>query len=88
MSRPEPDIINEQTLPSGHVWQILKAEAYYVITYLGEPVGIRVIPPSLEQSTYKYKKMTYTNLGNALAQVRNLNYTFKCRDFDVMQVTV
>lgn len=86
MARPAPDVINEVTLGTGSTWQILRAEAYYVITYKGEPINLRVVGYSIDGPYYKYKKLTYTNLGNAQAQARTLNHRFKCQDFDVLAV--
>lgn len=87
MSRPEPTVIHEVELGTGARWQILAADAYYVITYRGQPINLRVVNYTLTGPEFKYKKLTYTNLGNALAQVRTLNHRFDCEDFDVLQVT-
>lgn len=86
MSRPAPEIINEVELGNGAIWQVLAAENYYVITYKNRPINLRVVSYSLDGPVIKYKKLTYANLGNALAQVRTLNHRFKCKDFDVVQV--
>ena len=88
MARPAPEVIKQQELGTGAVWQILKADAYYVITYKGEPINLRVLTYTLNGEVSKYKKLTYTNLGNAQAQARTLNHRFKCEDFDVVEVDV
>lgn len=86
MARPAAEIIKQIELGTGQQWQILKAQAYFVITYKDEPIALRTVSYGIEGATYKYKKLTYTNLGNALAQVRTLNHRFGCEDFDVLEV--
>lgn len=88
MARPSPEVIKQQELGTGAVWQILAADAYFVITYKGEPINLRVLTYGVNGETVKYKKLTYTNLGNAQAQVRTLNHRFQCQDFDVVEVDV
>ena len=84
MARPAPTILHSTTLGDGNTWDILEAESYFVITYKDRPCGIRL--SNAVDSAFKYKKLTYTNLGNALAQVKRLNHKFHCEDFDVMEV--
>ena len=88
MSRPKPEILLEQEVGDGTTWQILKAEAYYAITYDGKPIGIRKLVPSMTANTNLYKKLTYTNLGNAQAQVVRLNHRFKTTLFEVMMIGI
>lgn len=85
MARPSPEIIEEQLVGESR-WQILKADSYFVITYKDRPINLRVVSYNMQGETVKYKKLTYTNQGNADAQARTLNYRFKCQDFAVMQV--
>ena len=87
MARPEPTVLLEQQLMNDTTWQVLAAEAYYVITYKGQPINLRVILYTINGPAFKYKKLTYANLGNARAQARMLNHRFKCLDFDVVEVT-
>lgn len=70
----------------GSTWDILQAESHYIITYKGRPVGIRVSSIMSMEQGFRYKKLSYTGLGSALAQVKRLNHRFKCQDFDVMEV--
>lgn len=87
MARPAPKIIHQQEVGDGTTWDILKAQAFYVITYKGEPVSIRITKNTMTGELHLYKKMTYTNIGSANVQVRRLNHRFKCSDFEVMSVT-
>ena len=87
MARPSAEILGQQQV-GDNIWQILKADAYFVITYKGDPINLRVVSYNLDGEQYKYKKLTYTNLGNALAQARLLNHRFHCEDFDVVAVDV
>jgi hypothetical protein len=83
MSRPEPTIIAEVDLPNGQLWQITLADTVYIVTYQGQPVGLRVTEG---MGNFKYKKMSYTNLGSARRQARLLNHRFNCEDFEVMRM--
>lgn len=84
MARPTAEIIRTVALDDGTVWDILHADSYYVVTYQGKPCGIRQHKQMV--TGFKYMKLSYTNMGNAIAQVRRLNKKFNCNDFDVMEV--
>lgn len=84
MARPEPTIIHSIELGDGAIWDILHADSYYVITYRGQPCGLRQHKRLREG--FKYMKLSYTNLGNAEAQCRKFNHMFNCTDFAVMEV--
>lgn len=84
MSRPAPLILAEAALANGQLWQITAAETIYIVTYQGRPVGLRVIEGF--DSHFKYKKMSYTNLGSARRQARFLNHRFNCEDFSVVRM--
>jgi len=86
MARPGAEVLLTQEVGDGTTWEILKAEAYYAITYKNEPIGIRITRGSMTGNGHIYKKMTYTNLGNARAQVVRLNHRFKTDDFSVMVI--
>jgi hypothetical protein len=86
MARPEPEVIHSVEV-ADTTWEILHADAFYAITYKQQPIAVRINKASLSGNSFLYKKMTYTNLGNAVAQARKLNHRFKCADFDVMEIT-
>mgnify|MGYP006298708373 CR=1 FL=1 len=86
MARPEPEIIHSQEQDSGDVWQILHAQATYVITYKNKPINIRVVCHGLGRMKYKYKRVSYTELGTVENQVRRYNKLFNCQDFDYIVV--
>jgi len=86
MARPKPQILKQIELGDGSTWDVLQAELQYTITYKGLPCGIRQHYQTLNYQGFKYQKLSYTNLGNARAQVRRLNHKFQCQDFDVKQV--
>lgn len=86
MARPKPEVLLKQEVGDGSTWEILKAEAYFAITYKTEPVGIRITRGSMTGNAHIYKKLTYTNLGNAQAQAARLNHRFKTTDFTVMVI--
>lgn len=81
MSRPRPQIINSVVTDAGTQLEILQAEDCYVIVYKKKPVNIRMQHASLGPQRRKYMKLSYTNEGNAAAQVRRLNKLFNCEDF-------
>ena len=86
MSRPEPTVILEQEQLDGYIWQVLEGDETYLITYKGRPVSIRVLKPSLGDDRRSYKRMSYTELGTAMAQVRRYNTNFNTTDFDYIKV--
>lgn len=86
MARTSAPVIYSQTFDDGMTWEILGADATYVITYKNQPIGIRVTN-IFARDVIRYKKMTYTNLGNAIAQVKQLNQRFNCEDFGIIEVT-
>lgn len=86
MARTSAPVIYSQTFDDGMIWEILGADATYVITYKNQPIGIRVTN-IFSKDVIRYKKMTYTNLGNAIAQVKQLNQRFNCEDFGIIEVT-
>lgn len=85
MARISAPVIYQQEFDDGMKWEILGADATYVITYKDQPISIRVTN-ILMANVIRYKKMTYTNLGNALAQVKQLNERFNCEDFSLIKV--
>tara|TARA_R110000868_G_C10404309_1_gene721660 strand:- start:48 stop:314 length:267 start_codon:yes stop_codon:yes gene_type:complete len=88
MARPKPKVLHTMEVGDGTTWEILEAEAYYAITYDGRPIGIRITQGSMTNNGHLYKKMSYTNLGNARAQMARLNHRFKTTGFDVMMIEV
>jgi len=87
MARPSPKIMLTAEVGDGSTWDIMQAESYYVVTYKDKPCGVRQHVNTMTTQGFKYQKLSYTNLGNAKAQVRRLNHKFGCEDFDVMQVS-
>lgn len=88
MARPKPEVLHSIEVGDGTTWEILKADAYYAITYDGQPIGIRITQGSMTNNGHLYKKLSYTNLGNAQAQVARLNHRFKTTGFSVMMIEV
>lgn len=86
MARPQPRVLLQQDLDDLSTWQILEGDQTYLITYRGNPVSIRVLAPKLGTELKKYKRMSYTELGTCLAQVRRYNKMFMTDDFDYIRV--
>lgn len=86
MARPQPRVIEELEDIDGNTWQVLEGDETYLITYQGKPVSIRVLKPKLGSETKSYKRMSYTELGTCIAQVRRYNANFNTTDFDYIKV--
>ena len=86
MARPGPTILLTTELEDGSIWDILQATTNYVITYKDQPCSIRQHVHTINTQGFKYQKLSYTNLGNAIAQVRRLNHKLQTNEFDVMEV--
>ena len=86
MARPGPTILLTTELEDGSIWDILQATTNYVITYKDQPCSIRQHVHTINTQGFKYQKLSYTNLGSVIAQVRRLNLRFNCRDFNYKQV--
>jgi hypothetical protein len=85
MPRPKPTTLLSIEL-DGCVWDVTQALHQYAITYKDQPCGVRQHLNTLTSNGFKYQKLSYTNLGNAEAQVNRLNRKFNCTDFGVKQV--
>jgi len=85
--RPGPQIARTHRTKDGVTWDVTVAESQYTIMYKGQPCGVRQHVHTLNTQAFKYQKLTYTNYGNAVAQVRRLNKKFNCEDFAVKQIS-
>jgi hypothetical protein len=86
MSRPQPRILLEQDDDRLNTWQILEGDQTFLITYQGQPVSIRVLTAGLGTDRKKYKRMSYTELGTCVGQVKRFNEKFNTTDFDYIRV--
>lgn len=84
MARPKARVIADREFMDGKRWEILAAEYTYIITYRNEPVNIRIV--DVMTTAVKYKKLSYTNIGNAIGQVKYLNHKFATEDFSLIKV--
>ena len=88
MSRPEPEIIDSVEDEDGTQWQILAAQATYMVTYKGEPVSVRNQNLQLGKIYRKYRKMSYPNYASAVLQARRLNKRFNTDLFAVRELII
>lgn len=86
MSRPGPEIILENEQDDGSIWQLLDSDEIYIILYKDKPVSVRVLKPGLGDEQKSYKRMSYTELGTAIAQCRRYNEKFNCNDFSYVKM--
>lgn len=86
MARPQPRVLLEAEQDDHAVWQILEGDETFLITYQGRPVSIRIVTPSLGEDRKKYKRMSYTELGTCVGQIKRLNAKFNTTDFDYIRV--
>jgi len=87
MARPSAQVIKTIVTATGTQLELLEAEDCYVIVYKRKPINIRHISAGLGPLRRKYMKLSYTNEGNAAAQVRRLNKLFDCEDFAFIRGT-
>lgn len=85
MARPAAPVVISHMDDLGNDWQILAADNYYMITYQGRPVNIKVITNNINVPS-KYKKTGYTNIGNCRLAVHKLNELFQTNDFDYINI--
>jgi hypothetical protein len=88
MARPSARVIKTIVTATGTQLDLLEAEDCYVIVYKRKPVNIRHLSAGLGKDRRKYMKLSFTNEGNAHAQVRRLNKLFDCEDFAFVRGTV
>jgi hypothetical protein len=86
MARPEPRVMLEAEQDDLSTWQVLEGDQTFLITYKGQPVSIRVLTPSLGEDRKKYKRLSYTELGTCVGQIKRLNAKFNTTDFDYIRV--
>jgi len=86
MARPQPRILLEQEQEDSTVWQVLEGDETFLITYKGRPASIRVLSPGLGEDRKKYRRMSYTELGTCVGQIKRLNAKFNTTDFDYIRV--
>ena len=86
MSRPQPRIMLEAEDDKLNTWQVLEGDQTFLITYQGQPVSIRVLTASVGEDRKKYKRMSYTELGTCVGQVKRFNEKFNTTDFDYIRV--
>jgi hypothetical protein len=87
MARPKPNILLTIELGDGSTWDVMHSESHYIITYQGQPCGVRQHNVMHSDTAFRYQKLSYTNLGNAQAQARRLNNKLQTEDFDVRQIS-
>lgn len=86
MARPGPDIIKQIEDDKNVTWEVIEYPQVYIITYDGKPVGIRRQASVMAHTQFKYKRMLYSNSGNASLEVRRLNKRFKTDRFGYMVI--
>lgn len=86
MARPSPTVLLEHEQDDSTTWQVLEGFETFLITYQGRPVSIRVVTAGLGEDRKKYKRMSYTELGTCIGQVRRFNQRFNTQDFDYIRV--
>lgn len=86
MSRPQPRVLLEAEDDKLNTWQVLEGDQTFLITFKGQPVSIRVLTASLGEDRKKYKRMSYTELGTCVGQVKRFNEKFNTEDFDYIRV--
>jgi hypothetical protein len=84
--RPSSEVIFSHEDDSGTIWEITETvrNCYFIVTYKGNPCNIRTL--NVMAQGYSYKRMSFSNPGNAHARALSFNQIFKCEDFKVVQI--
>lgn len=85
MARPPAELITSIENDQGIVIELLAAEKNYIVTYKNKPINMRKVMPDLTRKKTKYLKLSYANLGNCLARVKQLNEQFMTDDFGYIE---
>ena len=86
MARPSSHVLLTMEDDDGVIWEITEnvRNCYFIITYKNNPCNIRTL--NILGNGYSYKRMSFSNPGNAQARARTLNKKFNTKDFAVVQV--
>lgn len=89
MARPKPSVVLQWTDPKTYkAEEVLKAFAIYAVFYDGKPINLRSIPNRLtDETSPKYKKVSFSNSGHAFNLAEKLNHMFKTTKFQVVKLT-
>jgi hypothetical protein len=70
----------------GQEYQILYSEEQFMLTYNNEPFGMRWTRERLGANSFRYKKLTFQNEGNARKEALRLNEQFDTEQFGYMRI--
>lgn len=85
--RPSAQVLLAIEDDRGTTWEITETvrNCYFIVTYKGSPCNIRTLNEM--QQGYSYKRMSFSNPGNAHNRADTLNKKFNCSDFAVVQLS-
>lgn len=86
MARPSANILMELTSRDGLTAQILETPALYILTFNGQPFGMRCEHTVVTGNQFRYRKVAYNNRGNAELEARRLNDRYNTDAFDYITI--
>ena len=88
MSRPKPRVLLEHVNKKTYkVEQVLDSDAIWAVFYQGKPVNLKTGSLVSSYPGPKYKKVSFSNPGNAHNLATKLNKMFNTEDFKVYKLT-
>ena len=89
MSRPKPKVLlqfsNKKNFKSE---EILESTAIWAVFYQKKPINLKSSSLVSNYPGPKYKKVSFSNPGHAFNLAQKLNDMFKCKDFEVYELSV
>ena len=84
VGRPNKEIILQHMDDNGYSTEILKVKGLWIVTYQGQPIGIRRTY-RMEYSK-KYPRTAYNNPAFAYNMMERMNALYNTTDFNVLEI--
>jgi len=84
VGRPNKEIILQHMDANGYATEILKVSGLWIVTYQGNPIGIRRTY-RMEHSK-KYPRTAYNNPAFAYNMMERMNTLYNTTDFNVLEI--
>ena len=85
MSRPKPTVLVEHVNKTSYkADQVLASEGIWAVHYEGNPINLKTFNVLISYPGPKYKKVSFSNSGNAINLCKKLNSLFKTDKFTVV----
>jgi hypothetical protein len=84
VGRPNKEILLTHTDDNGYITEVLKVKGLWVVTYQGEPIGIR--RTYRMEHSMKYPRTAYNNPAFAYNMMERMNALYRTTDFNVIEI--